>query len=98
MKKLIYTSTLAFFLLGVAKAQSIEKIQKNNTPKTVDKNLKKMEKKSSKAEMLMEREQEEKKTEEQARPNPMKSKGNKASLNPQPYPPADIKTKNIEKK
>ena len=62
----------------------------------MDKNIKKLEKKTSKAETLMEREQEEKKTEEQAKPNPMKSKVSEKALNPQPFPPADKAPKKLQ--
>lgn len=94
MKKLFYISIFILTATAIAKAQTITTQPKSTIPKTVDKNVKKLEKKSSKAEILMEREQEEKKTEEQAKPNPIKSKISEKALNPQPFPPAD---KNLKK-
>ena len=90
MKKIILSSIALFTFTCLLNAQSIKSqaIEKKSTPQKVDKNIKKLEKKTSKAETLMEREQEEKKTEEQAKPNPMKSKVSEKALNPQPFPPA----------
>ncbi len=92
----LFCISIAFFALSInAKAQTSPIQPKSTTPKTVDKNVKKLEKKTSKAEMLMERNpQQEVKTEEQARPNPLKSKSAGKALNPQPFPPAD---KNLKK-
>ena len=69
MKKIILSSIALFTFTCLLNAQSIKSqaIEKKSTPQKVDKNIKKLEKKTSKAETLMEREQEEKKTEEQAK-------------------------------
>lgn len=87
---------ICFATFCITNAQTTPVQSKPATPKTVDKDVKKLEKKTSKAEMLMEREQEEKKTEEQARPNPMKSKGSDKALNPQPFPPAAAPAKKVQ--
>lgn len=91
MKKIVLSSIALFTFTCLLNAQSSKSqiIEKKSKPQKVDKNVKKIEKKVSKAEALMEREQEEKKTEEQARPNPLKSKVSEKALNPQPFPPAD---------
>ena len=98
MKKIILSSIALFTFTCLLNAQSTKSqaIEKKSTPQKVDKNIKKLEKKTSKAETLMEREQEEKKTEEQAKPNPMKSKVSEKALNPQPFPPADKAPKKLQ--
>lgn len=96
MKKLFYSIVVCLAAMATAQAQTTPVQAKSTTPKTVDKDVKKLEKKTSKAETLMEREQEEKKTEEQAKPNPMKSKGTDKALNPQPFPPAEAPSKKVQ--
>ena len=56
----------------------------------------KLEKKASKAETLTTRDDEVIITEEQAKPNPVKSKINEKALNPQPFPPADQVQKKLQ--
>lgn len=94
MKKLILSGIICLATAVTVNAQTTPVQSKTTTPKTVDKDVKKLEKKSSKAETLMEREQEEKKTEEQARPNPMKN-GNQKALKPQTTP-VDVQNKKVQ--
>ena len=94
MKKLFFIS-ITFIAFSInTKAQTSPIQPKSTPPKTVDKNVKKIEKKTSKAETLMEGELDEKRMAEQARPNTLKSKSTEKALNPQPFPPAD---KNLKK-
>ncbi len=98
MKKLVLSSITLFTFTCLLNAQSTKNqvIEKKNAPQKVDKNIKKLEKKASKAETLTTRDDEVIITEEQAKPNPMKSKINEKALNPQPFPPADQVQKKLQ--
>ena len=98
MKKIILSTLVVFSFSCIASAQSVEDtlVNKKELPQKVDKNIKELRKNTSKAENLTHREEEEIKTEEQARPNPMKSKAGQKALNPQPFPPAE-KNKKLQK-
>lgn len=98
MKKIIVSIFAVFSFSCIASAQSVEDslVNKKELPQTVDKNIKELRKNTSKAENLTHREDEEIKTEEQAKPNPMKSKIDEKALNPQPFPPADKTAKKLK--
>lgn len=98
MKKIIASLFAVFSFTCIASAQTNEgkTVNKKELPKKVEKNVKELKKNTSKAENLTHREEEEIKTEEQAKPNPMKSKINEKALNPQPFPPADKTTKKLK--
>lgn len=98
MKKIIVSIFAVFSFSCIASAQSVEDtlVNKKELPQTVDKNVKELKKNTSKAENLTHREDEEIKTEEQAKPNPMKSKIDEKALNPQPFPPADKVSKKLK--
>lgn len=89
---------VVFSFSCIASAQSVEDtlVNKKEIPQTVDKNDKELNKNTSKSENLTHREDEEIKTEEQAKPNPIKSKAGQKALNPQPFPPADKVTKKLK--
>lgn len=89
---------VVFSFSCIASAQSVEDtiVNKKEIPQTVDKNVKELKKNTSKSKNLTHREDEEIKTEEQAKPNPIKSKAGQKALNPQPFPPADKVTKKLK--
>jgi len=98
MKKIIISIFAVFSFTCIASAQTTEDktVNKKEIPQKVDRNLKELRKNTSKVENLTHREDEEIKTEEQAKPNPMKSKIDEKALNPQPFPPADKVTKKLK--